>query len=56
MKTVYRFMATALAAVMCAGAAANEGNIVRVTRRGSGDVAECVSFTEERQRFLLFVR
>ena len=25
MKTVYRFMATALAAVMCAGAAANEG-------------------------------
>ena len=33
-----------------------EWNIVRVTRRGSGDVAECVSFTEERQRFLLFVR
>ena len=33
-----------------------EWNIVRVTRRGHGDVAECVSFTEERQRFMLFVR
>ena len=33
-----------------------EWNIVRVTRRGLGDVAECVSFTEERQRFMLFVR
>lgn len=33
-----------------------EWNIVRVTRRGLGDVAECVSFTEERERFMLFVR
>ena len=33
-----------------------EWNVVRVTRRGPGDVAECVSFTDERQRFLLFVR
>ena len=33
-----------------------EWNIVRVARRGLGDVAECVSFTEERQRFMLFVR
>ena len=33
-----------------------EWNIVRVTRRGLGDVAACVSFTEERQRFMLFVR
>ena len=33
-----------------------EWNIVRVTMRGLGDVAECVSFTEERQRFMLFVR
>lgn len=33
-----------------------EWNIVRVTRRGLGDVAECVSFTEERQHFMLFVR
>lgn len=33
-----------------------EWNIVRVTRRGPGDVAECVSFTEERERFILFVR
>ena len=34
----------------------SEWNIVSVTRRGLGDVAECVSFTEERERFLLFVR
>lgn len=33
-----------------------EWNVVRVTRRGPGDVAECVSFTEERQCFMLFVR
>ena len=31
-------------------------NVIRVTRRGTGDVAECVSFTVERERFMLFVR
>ena len=34
----------------------SEWNVVRVTRRGPGDVAECVSFTEVRERFMLFVR
>jgi len=33
-----------------------EWNLVRVTRRGVTDISECVSFSEERQRFELFFR
>ena len=33
-----------------------EWNLVRVTRRGIADISECVSFTEEHQRFELFFR
>ena len=33
-----------------------EWNLVRVTRRGIADISECVSLTEERQRFELFFR